>query len=128
MPDFRSTCHIHAAVLAALFLVYLLLPGLPLAAFDQAAGPEARFAARRSGVVFLGLAAMLMLARDAPPSLARQAIAIGMIVIWGGLALFGSQAILRGVAGWTGWGTVVVEAVLAVLFVPHLRSGGGENG
>ncbi|ETX14207.1 hypothetical protein OCH239_04975 [Roseivivax halodurans JCM 10272] len=127
MPDFRTTCHINAAVLVALFLVYLILPGLPLVAFDQTVTPETRFVTRRSGIVFLGLAAMLMLARDAPASVSRQAIAIGMIVIWGGLAIFGAQAILRGIAGWMTWGTVVVEVVLAVLFVPHLRSGVAER-
>lgn len=123
MPDFRTTCQIHAAVFAALFLSYLLLPGVPLAAFTLDAPPEARFVARRAAFVFLGLAALLMLTRNAPKSDARQAIAIGLVVIWVGLAISGIQGILRGIAGWTGWFTVAVELALAALFLPHLGSG-----
>ena len=51
-----------------------------------------------------------------------QAVVLGMIVVWGGLAVFGVVALMRGVIGWTSIGTIVVEAVLALLFVPHLRS------
>lgn len=124
MPDFRTTCHVHAAVFAALFLAYLLLPGLPLLAFGIDGTPGAQFVARRAGILMLGLAVMLMLLRNQPPSEARQAVAIALVVTWAGLAIFGAQAILRGVASWTGWGTVVVEVVLAALFVPHLGSKG----
>ena len=53
---------------------------------------------------------------------ALLAVVLGMIVVWGGLAVFGVVAPMRGVIGWTSIGTIVVEAVLAILFVPHLRS------
>ncbi|SLN73753.1 hypothetical protein ROJ8625_03979 [Roseivivax jejudonensis] len=122
MPDFRTTCQIHAAIFAALFAIYMLAPGLSFIAFDLGAPPEARFVARRAGIILLGVAAIAFLARGLPPSPARQAIVVGLIVIWGGLAAFGATAILRGVVGWTAWGTVVVEAVLAIILVPHLRS------
>ncbi|SFD45327.1 hypothetical protein [Roseivivax sediminis] len=122
MPDFRTACHIHAAVFAALFAIYVVLPGLPLAAFDQTATPGAQLAIRRSGVVLLGIAVILMLVRNTGPSPERRAIVLGVVVIWAGLALFGVQAILRGVAGWTAWGTVAVELSLAALMVPHLRA------
>ncbi|SEL46071.1 hypothetical protein SAMN05444413_109103 [Roseivivax marinus] len=122
MPDFRTTCQIHAAVLAALFAVYMLLPGLSFLAFDITATPEARFVARRTSIMLLGLAVMVFLLRGVPPSVARQAVVLGMIVVWGGLAVFGVVALMRGVIGWTSIGTIVVEAVLALLFVPHLRS------
>ena len=71
MPDYRTICQIHAAVLAALFAAYLLLPIVPLWVFGQEALPGAVFMTRRASVVFLGIAAMLMLSRNAPRSEAR---------------------------------------------------------
>lgn len=122
MPDYRTTCQIHAAVLAALFATYLLLPFAPLWVFGQEALPGAVFMTRRASVIFLGIAAMLMLSRNAPRSEARQAIVIGLIIVYLGLALIGAQATLRGVAGWLTWLTVAAELVLAASLVPHLRS------
>lgn len=120
MPDFRTTAQAHAAILAGLFAAYLLLPWLPLLVFGQDWTPGAAFMARRASVAFLGLAAMLMLARNAPPGEGRQAIAIGCIVVYLGLALVGAQAALRGVAGLLTWVTVLLELALAASLVPHL--------
>lgn len=81
MPDFRTTAQAHAVILTGLFTAYLLLPSLPLWIFGQDWTPGAAFMARRAAVAFLALAAMLMLARKAPPGDARQAIAMGCGVL-----------------------------------------------
>ena len=122
MPDYRAICQIHAAVLAALFAAYLLLPVVPLWIFGQDMLPGTVLMTRRGAIPFLGIAAMLMLSRNAPRSEARQGIVIGLIVVYLGLALVGAQAALRGIAGWLTWATVAVEILLAISLLPHLRS------
>ncbi|APX23531.1 MAG: hypothetical protein CML50_22170 [Rhodobacteraceae bacterium] len=109
-------------MLAALFAAYLLLPVVPLWIFGQDMLPGTVLMTRRGAIPFLGIAAMLMLSRNAPRSEARQAIVIGLIVVYLGLALVGAQAALRGIAGWLTWATVAVEILLAISLLPHLRS------
>ena len=72
--------------------------------------------ARRGGALFLGLAAMLFLARDAENSPARRAISVGLCVACATLAALGLGEWGAGHAGIGIGPAIVAEILLAVSF------------
>ncbi|WP_157968876.1 hypothetical protein [Tropicimonas sp. IMCC34011] len=122
MPTFKASATLLAAIALCLSLVYLLLPALPLFTFAQERTAEGLFMARRNALPLAGLAVMLFAARDCDPSHARRAICLAVIVTFGGLAILGLIALVRGTSGWMTLPAIAVELVLAALFVPHLAA------
>lgn len=74
------------------------------------------FLARRAAMLFLGIAILSFLARDAPASILRNAIAIAFAVMLLGLAATGLYEYARGYAGPGIWIAIVTEVAFAVAF------------
>lgn len=87
------------ALTSVLALLLLLVPASVMTLFAIDSGDAAAFLGRRAGVLFASQGVMWFLARNAPPSAARQALLIGVTIMMGGLACLGIGEFLRGFAG-----------------------------
>ena len=111
---FRATCQIGAAITLALFVVLLTHPPLVFWLFGIDGGRSAEMLTRRAAV--LGVCVTLWMARDAVPSPARRAIAIGTAVTMLGLAVLGTVEVVRGAAGPGIWVAIGTEIGLGLAF------------
>jgi len=122
--SFRAVAITASTICFALALIWILFPQLLLWIW-QIDGPEpALLVARRGGALFLGLGAMLLLARDAGPSPARSAIASGLALGCATLAALGAYELAAGHAGLGIVLAIIVEIALALAFarVRHAKS------
>ena len=106
------------AVVAGLLGVgWMTLGHLVLKRWNVAAAPEALLVGRRMGAVYIGMAVLLYLARAAPPSEGRRAIAVGAVVT---LLLIACMGLYEWFAGRVAAGilvSVTIELLLAAGFV-----------
>lgn len=85
-----------------LCLVLVVAPGLVLALFGlPTTDPDGLggFLARRAGLMFLGVAVLLWLARGLADQTGRAVISAGTAVLMGGLAIAGVAELARGYVG-----------------------------
>ena len=122
--SFRGLAVIASGVCILLAAVWLAVPQLLLSLWQVDAVPPALLAARRGGALFLGLGLMLWLARNAGPSPARSAIAAGLSLSCGALAILGALEFALGHAGAGIWLAIAVEAALGMGFYSVRRAGG----
>ncbi len=82
-----------------LFATLLLAPQFIFILFGVEGNEAAYFLARRAAMLFLGLAFIAFLSRNAQHSVARQTISLGIACSMMGLALLGIIVLLRGFTG-----------------------------
>jgi hypothetical protein len=78
--------------------------------------PSAALVARRYGALYLAIAVILFLARNAERSPVRSALALGVAVGCGALAVLGLFELSQGHVGNGIWAFIAFEVVLAVAF------------
>ncbi|MFK5978973.1 MAG: hypothetical protein QM488_08825 [Rhizobiaceae bacterium] len=116
MISFKNVSLAAAAVSSALFLCLLFLPDLIFFIFGIEGGEVARLMSRRAAMLFLGLATISYLGRDAPHSVLRQAVCMGMAACMAGLAIVGIFEFVRGFAGIGIFLAVATEIAFATVF------------
>ncbi|WP_445178476.1 hypothetical protein [Pseudomonas sp. McL0111] len=123
--SFRTLSGITSSLCFLLALVWGLMPDGLLAIWSiessPAAGPAAGFVARRSAVLFAAIGVMFYLARNAPPSVARNALSNGFMVGCFALAVLGFGEWLNGHAGPAILLAVLVELALGLGFLQARR-------
>nr|WP_315221530.1 hypothetical protein [uncultured Duganella sp.] len=102
--------------------LWLLAPGLPLSDWGLALTPSASVLGRRSAALYVGLAAMFFLARNAEPSTARSALAKGLVLIGLMLAAIGVVDFATGRVSPHILVAVALEVALALAFLYVGRS------
>jgi len=114
--SFRAVAIVASGICLLLAAAWLLAPQLILRLWEIGDPEPALVVARRGGALFLGLAAMLFLARDAENSPARRAISVGLCVACATLAALGLGEWGAGHAGIGIGPAIVAEILLAVSF------------
>lgn len=88
-----------AGVLVALAMALVFLPGVLYGMFGLEVNPLGGFVSRRTAMFMLGAAVLLWLTARSADAQTRRAVAVSMVVTFGGLALMGLGEFLRGFAG-----------------------------
>jgi hypothetical protein len=114
--SFRLVAIVAAGICWLLAIVWLLAPQLILWLWQIGDPPPALVMARRGGALFLGLSAMLFLARNAKNSPARRAISAGLCLACGSLAVLGIGEWIAGHAGMGIGLAALVEILLSGSF------------
>ena len=104
--------------LLSLFLVgaWGVATGRVLRFLDAETTTSAAMVARRYAALYLAIALILFLARQAEPSTVRSALAWGVAAGCGALALLGLYELSQGHVGNGIWAFIAFEVVLALLF------------
>lgn len=102
--------------------MWFLVPGLPLSDWGLALTPSASVLGRRSAALYVGVAAMFFLARNAEPSTARSALAKGLVLICLMLATTGVADLVTGRVSPHIVVAVALEVALALAFLYVGRS------
>lgn len=118
---YRTVCLATCALYAAIALVLLLFPGLIYWLFDLTPDPLGDFLSKRAAMLFLALATICYLTRNASASEIRNAIALGIAFGMIGLALTGVYEFFRGYVGIGIWLAIVTEVVVAASFLSTRR-------
>lgn len=119
--SFRTLSGITSSLCFLLALVWGLMPDGLLAIWSIESSPAAGFVARRSAVLFAAVGVMFYLARNAPPSMARNALSNGFMVGCFALAVLGFGEWLNGHAGPAILLAVLVELALGLGFLQARR-------
>lgn len=106
-----------AMLCIALFSCLLLAPYLIYRLFDISGSETADLLSRRAAMLFLSLATISYLGRNAPLSNLRQVVTIGIATAMFGLLSDGIYEFFRGTAGLRIWVAIVGEAVFAGLYL-----------
>ncbi len=99
MLSYRHLGLATGALTLVLFVVLMVAPGWVALLFEFEGNAASEFLSRRAAMLFLAYAAIVVSARNAKPSSARQAILLGNMGSMGGLALLGAVEFARGYAG-----------------------------
>jgi hypothetical protein len=97
-----------------LFLTFAFLPVIPFTMLGVAMTPEGLLMARRMAALFLGIALILFLLRDAENSDSRRRVCASLSVSMAALALFGLYDFALGSVGYGIWIAITVETFFAV--------------
>lgn len=119
--SFRTLSGITSSLCFLLALVWGLMSDGLLAIWSIESSPAAGFVARRSAVLFAAVGVMFYLARNAPPSMARNALSNGFMVGCFALAVLGFGEWLNGHAGPAILLAVLVELALGLGFLQARR-------
>jgi hypothetical protein len=119
--SFRTLSGITSSLCFLLALVWGLIPDALLAICSIESSPAAGFVARRSAVLFAAVGVMYYLARNTPPSVARNALSNGFMVGCFALAVLGFSEWLNGHAGPAILLAVLVEFALGLGFLQARR-------
>ena len=114
--SFRAVALAASGICLALALFWLVFPQILLWIWQVDSPEPALLVARRGGALFLGVGAMLFLARDAESSSVRRAIATGLSISCATLAALGLYEFAAGHAGVGIFLAIVVELALATAF------------
>lgn len=111
-----------SALYITLFACLLVAPDLIYSFFGIARHATADLLARRAAMLFLGLAVLCFLGRNAPPSDFRQAVSVAMATTMAGLIIAGMYEFFFGVAGVGIWAAITGEALFLGLYLRVLLS------
>jgi hypothetical protein len=111
--SFRTLALAASSIFFALALIWLSVPQFILWVLQVDSPEPALLVARRDGALFLGVAAVLYLARNAENSPTRRAIAIGLSVACGALAALSLYELVAQHAGMAVGLAFLVEMALA---------------
>jgi hypothetical protein len=115
--SFRNVSVVSSAICFVLAFFWIVVPQFLLWIFQVESLEPALFVARRGGALFMGIAILLFLAREAESSKARRAIALGFATSCIILALLGIYELAARHAGIGILLAVTVESTLAVAFL-----------
>jgi hypothetical protein len=121
MFSFKLIAQLGALISALLFLTFAFLPVIPFTMLGVAMTPEGLLMARRMGALFLGIALILFLARDAENSDLRRRVCASLSASMAALALFGLYDFVNGGVGYGIWIAITVETFFAVTLGLHAR-------
>ena len=121
-PSFRGLSIATSLLFLLIGSLWLLAPGLLVSDWGLALTPSASVLGRRSAALYVGVAAMFFLARNAEPSTARSALAKGLVLICLMLATIGVVDFATGRVSPHILAAVVLEAALALAFLYVGRS------
>lgn len=119
---FKLACLATALVCAALFLLLLFSANTYIQLYGVSGHDSADFLGRRAAPVFLGIAVMSWMLREAGPSAARSAVCYGLGLAFIGIAITGLFEYGRGVASWTIGVAALSEILLGALFLIAARA------
>ena len=105
------------ALCIALFVCLLVAPDLIYWLFGVASHATADLLAKRAAILFLGLAVLSFMGRNAPPSSLRHAVTVAMATVMGGLMLVGMYEFFSGTAGLGIWLAIGGEALFLGLYL-----------
>lgn len=115
--SFHSLAIITAVIFGTLAAIWLLKPSLFLSAWNVDNPTSTGLVGRRVGALYSGIAVMLFLARNAMPSSTLSALIYGLVVTCLMLAILGLYELVKGYASKGILGAVLIELVLAILFL-----------
>lgn len=113
--SFSVAARIIAAVCAVLAVVWIFFPTLYTPAYGVAADAGAQFMTRRAAPMFVGQVVILWVAASQPRSALRDAVALGVSVIFAGIAMTGIVAFAQGVAAPTILIAALFECLAAIV-------------
>ena len=119
---FRIVASLTAGICMILFVILLVLPDTYVSTYGVTPDAGSGFMVRRASPMFGGFALMLWLARNAPPSQVRMALAYGVAVSFAGVALTGVFAFATGTAGPMILAAAFGETLIAGLLVSASRA------
>lgn len=114
MFSFRNLNIATTVIASLLFLILLCTPNIAWWLFGIEGGESADFVARRTAMLFAGIAALCWFTRNTPAGAAQSGIAKGLALAMIGLVMLGLSEWLRGFAGIGILLAVVTELTLAV--------------
>ena len=117
MIGFKPLSIFTAILSLILFLSLLFLPKPIFFIFQIPEFDSAFFIARRAAMLFLGIAVICWLGRDALHSPSRQSVCRGLAVAMLGLACLGIFEYLRGFAGLGIGLAVITEAIIGAAYL-----------
>lgn len=121
--SYKAVSFAASALYFALFACLLLSPEVIYWLFGINGHPSADLLAKRAGMLFLGLAVLSFVGRDAPPSNLRRTVVIAISTTLGGLIVIGVYEFLRGTAGAGIWCAIAGETVFLGLYLNVLFRG-----
>ena len=115
--SFRVVSITASGICFALACLWMLVPQFILWVWQIDSPEPALIVARRGAALFLGIGALLFLARNAETSAARRAIATGLAISCSTLAALGIFEFATKHAGIGIWLAITVEIALAAAFL-----------
>ncbi len=116
MNRFKVVCVLTSMLYLYLFVSLLLFPESFCRDLGITGSESLYFLARRASALMLGFSVLLFLARNVPPSAARQAIALSVGVNMAAFALLGSFEWIRGFVNKSILSAIVTEVLVAVFY------------
>lgn len=105
-----------SALCFTLFVCLFLAPELIYWIFGLIGNDVSDLMARRAAMMFMGLAAIIFLSRNAEPSQLRQSLCLGLAIMMGALAIIGIFEFLRGAVGVGIWFAITTEIAFALAY------------
>lgn len=115
--SFKAVSLAASALCSTLFVCLLLTPDLIYWLFGVESHATADLLAKRAAMLFLGLAVLSFLGRNAPYSSLRQAVSVSMATTMAGLILAGMYEFFMGTAGIGIWSAIGGEALFLCLYL-----------
>lgn len=114
--DMKALFITTAVLVAFLGVAWFAAPATMLGLWGVAGDEVTLYMSRRYGALFFGYFAILLLARNSPPSAARDAIVGGGLVVTSAMAVVSLYGVVTRTVGPGAWSAVVIEVVLACWF------------
>lgn len=105
-----------SALCFILFATLLLVPGLIYWIFELVGNDVSDLMAKRAAMLFLGIAVLIFLSRNASPSQLRANLCFGLAVMMAGLAGVGLFEFFRGAVGIGIWLAIMTEISFALAY------------
>ncbi|MEM8591090.1 MAG: hypothetical protein AAGF13_01045 [Pseudomonadota bacterium] len=118
----KVTCYIAAAVLADVGVVLLVTPVTQIAFLGAPLDAGAAVMGTRSAPLFLAMALVFVLFAPLEASTLRRRFAAIAAFFWSLIVATGTWHFLQGAVSGDVFGAVVVEGVLALVFLAQIRS------
>ena len=118
---FPRIARLGAFISLLLFITFAFIPVLPFTMIGVGMTPEGLLMARRMSALFLGIALILFLARDAENSPLRRSICTSLSASMAALALFGLYDFANNNVGIGIWIAITVETFFAAALGFHAR-------
>ncbi len=117
MLNYRLISLLSSSISFALFMCLLFLPEPIFWLFQIEGSESAYFISRRASILFLGYAVISYFSRFAENSEIRQAIILGYMFLWLGLAVLGLFEFLRAYVGVGIFLAIIAETFLFISYL-----------
>ena len=115
--SFYTLAIVTAGLFSLLAILWMFAPAAFLTAWGVKNSAEARLVGRRVAALYVGVAVMFFIARNAAPSMPRTALVYGLISACLMLAILGCYEWLAGKARKGILAAVLIELALSLLFM-----------